>query len=57
MKKYSFYLLFIGGLLSAQNTYIDPTTTLALKNYADVIEEGQEKTNKEQKNCDRLNYG
>lgn len=49
MKKYSFYFLFIGGIISAQNTYVDPTTTLALKNYADTIEKGQDETNEQQK--------
>lgn len=42
MKKYSLYCLFIVGFLSAQNTYIDPTTTLALKSQGDAIKQGHQ---------------
>ena len=46
MKKYSFILIamILGNLASAQNTYIDPTTTLALKLYSDNLEKEQDKT-------------
>lgn len=49
MKKYSILLLFLSAYTFGQNTYVDPTTTLALKNYADTIEKGQEETNEQQK--------
>ncbi|MBU4538217.1 MAG: hypothetical protein L6264_10200 [Weeksellaceae bacterium] len=50
MKKYSFILLamMVGNFVFAQNTYIDPTTTLALKLYSDNLEKEQEKTIEQQ---------
>lgn len=49
MKKFSFLLIIIfGNLVAAQNTYIDVTTTLALKLYSDNLENQQEKTIVEQ---------
>ena len=50
MKKYSFILLamILGNLAFAQNVYIDPTTTLALKLYSDNLEKEQEKTIEQQ---------
>lgn len=49
MKKFSFLLIIIfGNLVAAQNTYIDVTTTLALKLYSDNLENQQEKTIAEQ---------
>lgn len=50
MKKYSFILLamMVGNFAFAQNTYIDPTTTLALKLYSDNLEKEQEKTIEQQ---------
>lgn len=50
MKKYSFILLamIVGNFAYAQNTYIDPTTTLALKLYSDNLEKEQEKTIEQQ---------
>ncbi len=49
MKKCSFYFAFLCGHLAlAQNTYIDVTTTLALKLYSDNLENQQEKTVAEQ---------
>ena len=49
MKKFSITLLFLAGSLAfAQNTYIDVTTTLALKFYSDNLENQQEKTLEQQ---------
>ena len=48
MKKYSFYLLLLGGFLSAQNTYVDVATTVALKLYSDNLKNQQNKTSQEQ---------
>lgn len=49
MKKYSVSLmLLIGVAISAQNTYIDVTTTLALKLYSDNLENKQEETIEQQ---------
>ena len=49
MKKFRLILLLIiGNFVSAQNTYIDVTTTLALKFYSDNLENQQEKTIAEQ---------
>ncbi len=51
MKKFRLILLLIiGNIISAQNTYIDVTTTLALKLYSDNLENQQEKTITEQTN-------
>lgn len=45
MKKLSILSLFLTvGFAFAQNIYIDPTTTLALKLYSDNLEKQQEKT-------------
>ena len=49
MKKFSItVLLFTGTFAFAQNTYIDVTTTLALKLYSDNLENQQEKTIEQQ---------
>ena len=49
MKKFSITLLFLAGSFAfAQNTYIDVTTTLALKLYSDNLENQQEKTLEQQ---------
>jgi len=49
MKKFSVSLLLIAGSFAfAQNTYIDVTTTLALKLYSDNLENQQEKTLEQQ---------
>ena len=49
MKKFRLILLLIiVNFVSAQNTYIDVTTTLALKLYSDNLENQQEKTITEQ---------
>lgn len=49
MKKFSISLLLMAGSFSfAQNTYIDVTTTLALKLYSDNLENQQEKTIEQQ---------
>ena len=49
MKKYSIVLMvLIGTAVSAQNTYIDVTTTLALKLYSDNLENKQEETIEQQ---------
>lgn len=54
MKKFSFLLIIIfGNLVAAQNTYIDVTTTLALKLYSDNLENQQEKTIAEQTRLQR----
>ena len=47
-----FILLFF-GLSSAQNTYIDPTTTAALLLYSSELKKSQEKTLVEQKNLEK----
>jgi len=45
MKKFSIILMVIAGnFVFSQNTYIDVTTTLALKLYSDNLENQQEKT-------------
>lgn len=49
MKKFSIsVLLMVGSFAFAQNTYIDVTTTLALKLYSDNLENQQEKTLEQQ---------
>lgn len=49
MKKFSVSLLLMAGSFAfAQNTYIDVTTTLALKLYSDNLENQQEKTIEQQ---------
>lgn len=49
MKKFSISLLLMAGSFAfAQNTYIDVTTTLALKLYSDNLENQQEKTIEQQ---------
>ena len=49
MKKFSISILFMAGSFAfAQNTYIDVTTTLALKLYSDDLENQQEKTLEQQ---------
>lgn len=49
MKKFSVSIfLFVAGFACAQNTYIDVTTTLALKLYSDNLENQQEKTLEQQ---------
>jgi len=49
MKKFSItVLLFAASFAFAQNTYIDVTTTLALKLYSDNLENQQEKTIEQQ---------
>lgn len=49
MKKFSITVLFFAASFSfAQNTYIDVTTTLALKLYSDNLENQQEKTIEQQ---------
>ena len=49
MKKFSItILIFVGYFVFAQNTYIDVTTTLALKLYSDNLENQQEKTIEQQ---------
>ena len=49
MKKFSItVLLFAASFALAQNTYIDVTTTLALKLYSDNLENQQEKTIEQQ---------
>ena len=49
MKKFSItVLLFAASFAFAQNTYIDITTTLALKLYSDNLENQQEKTIEQQ---------
>ena len=49
MKKFSISLLLVAGSFAfAQNTYIDVTTTLALKLYSDNLENQQEKTIEQQ---------
>lgn len=50
MKKYSIVLLVMtmGNIAYAQNTYIDPTTTIALKIYSDNLEKEQDKTVEQQ---------
>lgn len=45
--------LIISSLISAQNTYVDVTTTLALKNYADQMKTAQNKQAEELKNIER----
>ena len=49
MKKFSISILICAGSFAfAQNTYIDVTTTLALKLYSDNLENQQEKTIEQQ---------
>lgn len=49
MKKFSISVLLMAGSFAfAQNTYIDVTTTLALKLYSDNLENQQEKTIEQQ---------
>lgn len=49
MKKFSIAVLFFAASFAfAQNTYIDVTTTLALKLYSDNLENQQEKTIEQQ---------
>ena len=49
MKKFSISLMILAGSFAfAQNTYIDVTTTLALKLYSDNLENQQEKTIEQQ---------
>ena len=49
MKKFSVSIfLLVGSFSFAQNTYIDVTTTLALKLYSDNLENQQEKTLEQQ---------
>ena len=49
MKNFSIsVLLLVGSFAFAQNTYIDVTTTLALKLYSDNLENQQEKTLEQQ---------
>lgn len=49
MKKFSLIILiFLGSFVFAQNTYIDVTTTLALKLYSDNLQNQQEKTVEQQ---------
>lgn len=49
MKKFSqTILIFMGCFVFAQNTYIDVTTTLALKLYSDNLQNQQEKTVEQQ---------
>ena len=49
MKKFSITVLFFAASFAfAQNTYIDVTTTLALKLYSDNLENQQEKTIEQQ---------
>jgi len=44
MKKYYLSLVFLGGFLSAQNTYVDVVTTAALKLYSDNLKDKQNET-------------
>ena len=44
MKKYYLSLVFLGGVLSAQNTYVDVVTTAALKLYSDNLKDKQNET-------------
>lgn len=54
MKAFKFLIfLFICSFLQAQNTYIDLTTTLALKLYSDNLEKQQQKTIDEQTNLQK----
>lgn len=48
MKKYYISFLLLSGFLSAQNTYIDVATTVALKSYSDNLEKQQNRTIEEQ---------
>ncbi|CAA7197000.1 hypothetical protein [Chryseobacterium potabilaquae] len=49
MKKYSIcYLIVIGSMAYAQNTYVDVTTTAALMAYSDNLKKQQNKTVEEQ---------
>ncbi|MFN3773451.1 hypothetical protein [Cloacibacterium normanense] len=48
-----FIFLLVGSFFSAQNTYIDLTTTLALKLYSDNLEKQQQKTIDEQNNLQK----
>lgn len=48
MKKYCFCLLLMGSFLSAQNTYIDVTTTATLKLYSDNLKNKQNETIEQQ---------
>lgn len=49
MRKFSISLMILAGSFAfAQNTYIDVTTTLALKLYSDNLENQQEKTIEQQ---------
>ena len=43
MKKYYLSLVFLGGVLSAQNTYVDVVTTAALKLYSDNLKDKQKR--------------
>jgi hypothetical protein len=43
--------------LDSQNTYIDPTTTLALKLYSDNLEKQQQKTVDEQTKLQKRKLG
>ena len=50
MKKFKLLIFVLVSVLGfSQNTYIDPTTTLALKLYSDNLEKQQQKTVDEQK--------
>ena len=54
MKAFKFLIfLFLCSFLQAQNTYIDLTTTLALKLYSDNLEKQQQKTIDEQTNLQK----
>lgn len=54
MKAIKFLIfLFLCSFLQAQNTYIDLTTTLALKLYSDNLEKQQQKTIDEQTNLQK----
>lgn len=48
MKKFSFCFLLLGGIMSAQNTYIDPSTMAMLKLYSDNLKSQQNKTIEQQ---------
>jgi len=48
MKKYYLSLVFLGGFLSAQNTYVDVVTTAALKLYSDNLKKKQNETKQQQ---------
>lgn len=48
MKKFSFCFLLLSGIMSAQNTYIDPSTMAMLKLYSDNLKSQQNKTIEQQ---------